>query len=845
MQFSIWSLRAGGAACFGLVIGWLTYRTLRLSARVALSQLASVLGMLGGGAVTLLFPASSGVFGSYCIGLAIGFFGHAIAALGVSKSEAKSVDAWLGKPPPTAGFESSGAEQPSGEFRGQMPESGSGEASAAVRGVDLGWSNDDFDSEISGESWEGVEESTDSTRRGAPSSEPPVASPAPAPRVLNANFAEPARLGDSAPWWSRVLNEHQGLIADREYELLVDVGPRWKLAPSAVVGDAYFPIDRLPPVADGYEVHVVVVSEEFTPRTSSGWIWVPRDSAPSSPIIDGRRADSPGPLRLTLRAPTLPTPAEPKPDLGRLCLYYENNLLQSAVIRAGVIAAPRVPPASPIAFEVDYVLSTNFSQLETLARRELRFGPADDDGSHPVGLNLTLNGDGAGKHRIVVKNSSLPPGWMSYDPGDATDALDRARDALASCYWLKDVDNSAVLLGPDQKPRLGLGRDLGKSNDQFKLDLVNLAKIGSELFGKVFLQIQPEGGGADDAQKWIWNLRTKVLADSSVIQIARTGPANYVFPWGLIYQHPLDKRANYRMCPIVDEEWNNDAPGPRIDPMTRKRCKYHDEASHEKNIICPYGFWGLKHIIEQPPTELADPKVLDAWSAVNRHVNLWPPVTLGVAVADDPTFDRNLVAGHLRKLGSLTRLSYSPPPAGDWDTVLAMLKSPSVAYFLCHDQWDAAKRDSYLSLGPLDASSSQRVYANELVDWVLQQDPDKWEWRKRRPLVFINACHSADLRPGRVLNFVSVFARAGAAGVIGSEVSMLLSVAVAAGESMLTELVAGRKVGEAMRAMRWELARKGNLLGLAYTMYCLADLDLIDASASSTPPGFTTTAVAS
>lgn len=67
-------LNAIGAVCFGLVIGWVTYRTLRRTGEtVALSNIATVIGAVGGAAVTSLFNDKE-LFSCYCIGLAIGFF---------------------------------------------------------------------------------------------------------------------------------------------------------------------------------------------------------------------------------------------------------------------------------------------------------------------------------------------------------------------------------------------------------------------------------------------------------------------------------------------------------------------------------------------------------------------------------------------------------------------------------------------------------------------------------------------------------------------------------------------------------------------------------------------------
>ncbi len=62
-----------GALCFGFVVGWVTYRTLRRQGEtVALSNIATVIGAVGGAAVTALFTKE--LFAWYSIGLAMGFF---------------------------------------------------------------------------------------------------------------------------------------------------------------------------------------------------------------------------------------------------------------------------------------------------------------------------------------------------------------------------------------------------------------------------------------------------------------------------------------------------------------------------------------------------------------------------------------------------------------------------------------------------------------------------------------------------------------------------------------------------------------------------------------------------
>jgi len=62
-----------GSACFGLVIGFITYRTLvHTNNRARINDLTAVLATVGGGAVTALFPAGTSAFGWYAIGLAAG-----------------------------------------------------------------------------------------------------------------------------------------------------------------------------------------------------------------------------------------------------------------------------------------------------------------------------------------------------------------------------------------------------------------------------------------------------------------------------------------------------------------------------------------------------------------------------------------------------------------------------------------------------------------------------------------------------------------------------------------------------------------------------------------------------
>jgi hypothetical protein len=71
-----------GAAGFGAVIGWYVYFVNRYRVgEVGLGDLASLIGIIGGGTILALFPAGTVLFGAYGIGLGLGFFGYFVVLL--------------------------------------------------------------------------------------------------------------------------------------------------------------------------------------------------------------------------------------------------------------------------------------------------------------------------------------------------------------------------------------------------------------------------------------------------------------------------------------------------------------------------------------------------------------------------------------------------------------------------------------------------------------------------------------------------------------------------------------------------------------------------------------------
>lgn len=91
------TLQIWGAGCFGAILGWYLYFINRYrTGEVGFGDLTTIIGIVGGVGVLALFPAGTDLFGSYGIGLAVGFFGYYFVLAGlVSMSKNFDVDFFL------------------------------------------------------------------------------------------------------------------------------------------------------------------------------------------------------------------------------------------------------------------------------------------------------------------------------------------------------------------------------------------------------------------------------------------------------------------------------------------------------------------------------------------------------------------------------------------------------------------------------------------------------------------------------------------------------------------------------------------------------------------------------
>lgn len=159
-----------------------------------------------------------------------------------------------------------------------------------------------------------------------------------------------------------------------------------------------------------------------------------------------------------------------------------------------------------------------------------------------------------------------------------------------------------------------------------------------------------------------------------------------------------------------------------------------------------------------------------------------------------------------------------------YDEVVVRLKSsaPHLLYFYCHGGVRADGKLPYLAIGEDDSFAPEDIGG------------ERFSWDKPNPLVFINGCHTTALDPEITLDFVSSFVQqAGAAGVIGTEITIFEQLAVGFAEECLRRFFGvaphreGMSIGEAVRGARLELLKQGNPLGLVYIPFAVASLRLV------------------
>jgi hypothetical protein len=282
-------------------------------------------------------------------------------------------------------------------------------------------------------------------------------------------------------------------------------------------------------------------------------------------------------------------------------------------------------------------------------------------------------------------------------------------------------------------------------------------------------------------------------------------------PLALFYDHGLDPAApeeTFGVCPEFLQALREGKPlGETV--CFRDGCPSRGDLT----VICPSGFWGFRHGIGMPVS------IGDELDDVATEIAFHGAPQMTMAVSTDERL--RLRDGHEQAMRAL-RDDLGWQHADTRDEALALMEAaPShVVYFYCHG---GVTEDDlpYIEVGPPETGriTSGLMLAKDLF------------WDQVQPLVFINGCHTTALEPEIAFDLVEAFVEmVGAAGVIGTEITIHEPLAVAFGEVCTKRFMDGTPIGEAVRQARLELLQQGNPLGLVYDAFAVASLKMVPAS---------------
>ncbi|SDD73045.1 CHAT domain-containing protein [Cupriavidus sp. YR651] len=300
-----------------------------------------------------------------------------------------------------------------------------------------------------------------------------------------------------------------------------------------------------------------------------------------------------------------------------------------------------------------------------------------------------------------------------------------------------------------------------------------MARTGALLMMKLF-----EGAGAGDDVRAVGKALRQLSTDPRLrlkIQIvAETLP----IPWSLLYMGDVSGK--------VPLDWNN--------------------------------FLGMRHIVEQIPLQnpmaVMEPEIASAPQlSVSLNFNAGIDAQMG---ADFVQSQRAFWTDRAGRIG--VRVTDRATP-DDFIGALGDPQTPDqILYLYCH----AVSKGLTEAGGPGASSLALNEELISLNDLELRAPRDVRLAGK--PLVFINACESAEMSPTFYDGFAPYFMDKGARGVIGTECKTPALFAKEWAGRFFERFLAGEPLGEAVLGLRREfLEQHGNPMGLLYAVYCDAD----------------------
>jgi hypothetical protein len=380
-------------------------------------------------------------------------------------------------------------------------------------------------------------------------------------------------------------------------------------------------------------------------------------------------------------------------------------------------------------------------------------------------LGMTISPSAKGGYDCIVRGPTHTSVVLPVSEAEVADAIKVARDAMLSVVSQRD---GATLVF-----QTGIAID-DASRDRA---LRTLAVAGADLFQRIFYG--PAAGA--DVQNVGELLKKQATKPGNALdfQVVAT---RFPVPWGLLY-------------------FGDTAEGATIDPEL---------------------FLGMRHVVEQIPLQtgmLVDDTVIDSGS---------PSLAVSVNVNAD------IDGGQLKLDGVARQLAY-------WDTcatsagphltvaprrtraeLLDALRDGArdqLMYLYCHAVTNAPEDPGGIRNAAFQLTGGERVTLGDLY-----RESPTTKPLPGNPLVFINACESAELRPEFYDGFIPYFMAKGARGVVGTECKTPAVFATEWALRFFPRFLNGEPLGDIFLDLRREFHEKhGNPLGLLYSLYCDAD----------------------
>jgi len=498
----------------------------------------------------------------------------------------------------------------------------------------------------------------------------------------------------------------------------------------------------------------------------------------------------------------------------RVAIYYRNALLQSVAVE-GYATAGTVPPdvISTIRRTLDWAASTDLLLLEDFPAPSFTIFSNDTvDGTHWIGV-FSDRGDNG----LPLRSGQM----RRFDAIDLTKRVEDLRRVIQQVHGKKKA-----YLYPKGGPNEGAVVDFGNKA------LIELAKNGYRIYDYLFASADLQ----DLPNARLEAFRRAIAEPRGIVSVARCD-AKWTLPWAALYDIYLDtgREQDLRVCPVFESQlaanqWDGETITETKD-LLEDPLSCHSQATcplrgADANVtVCPFGFWGFRHQIEQPLQQVSPTPVDEVPKEMKEHSftqaslitrSQHETVRVGAGVFPFPGIDR-----HQNELVEL--LGAGLEWETDRDRIMQLLydaEGHHLFYFYCH----GIERQSEFALqvGPKGGAHTTITADN------ISPDQMHWGGDRPQPLVMLVACESLAMRPEIMSGFFGKLKRVQASGVIGSEITIGKPLGRQWGHALIASLVSGVSVGETFLQLRLDLLRRHNPLGLAFTSYAPASLHICE-----------------